>query len=153
MLSTRRSTFYGMVVIGTFGWFRIKVHRTRPQSLLAASFLTVFTLWGASLVFPALAPQFFYYGCQSSCLCEGRDPPDATVLCTDDAVTAIDLEPYFCIRTQISLVSSFLRMSLAPLGIYMFGVSWGVVLMMLLSGGIAVCRTRASNKDDVDTEW
>ena len=118
------STFYGVVVVGTFGLFQVKVHRTLPQSLLAASFLTVFTLWGASVVLPTLAPQFFYYGCQSSCICEGSPPPDATILCSDDAVTNEDLERFFCIRTQMSLVSSFLRMSLAPLGIYVFGAGW-----------------------------
>ena len=81
-------TLYGMVITGSCGAFRLKAHRTTQQSIIACSFVLIFVLYGASLALPALAPQFFYYGCQHNCQCEGAEPVANTVLCSDEAVGA-----------------------------------------------------------------
>ena len=123
------STMYGMFTVGMCGIGRLKPHRTWPQSLLVAAFVLVFTLWGALLTVPALAPQFFTYGCQQQ---PGAEPTDPMLDCTRSAP-----QPY-CIDTQFSLVSAYMRLSLPPLGIFIFGVGWAFVGMTLLAFGSAI---------------
>lgn len=109
------STIYGIFTIGLLRSCKIKPHRTLPQSLLVAVFVVVFTLYGVVLTLPAMAPQFFDYGCQKQPgLVEG-DPPRE---CTRGAAS-----PY-CINTQFSLVSAWMRLSLPPLGVAVFAASW-----------------------------
>lgn len=116
------STYYGMAIVGMPLGLRIKPHRTWPQSLLVGSFVSVAILWGVSLVFPTLAPQFFYFGCQQE-VTTGR------TWCSDGAIDTEIVLPYYCIRTQLSRTSSFVRMSLPPVGIYMFVINWVRALM------------------------
>ena len=45
-----------------------------------------------------------------------------------------------------------MRLSLAPVGIFVFAMAWLHVLMTLTGGGLALCKTRASNIDELDTD-
>ena len=109
------STMYGMFTVGLCWVSKIKPHRTWPQSLLVASFVLVFTLWGMVLTLPALAPPFFDYGCQQQPGAVEADPPRE---CTRGAAS-----PY-CTNTQFLLVSAWMRISLPPLGVLVFVANW-----------------------------
>lgn len=104
-----------MFTIGMCRGCRIKPHRTLPQSLLVAVFVVVFTLYAVVLTLPAMAPQFFDYGCQKQPGLVEADPPRE---CTRGAPS-----PY-CINTQFSLVSTWMRLSLPPLGVLVFAANW-----------------------------
>lgn len=109
------STIYGMFTLGLWRGCKIKPHRTWPQSLLTAAFVVVFTLYGVMLTLPALAPQFFDYGCQQQPGIGETDPPRE---CTRGA------DAPYCINTQFSLVSAWMRLSLPPLGVLVFATTW-----------------------------
>jgi hypothetical protein len=152
-----------MFIVGMLGVAKIGPHQTRPQSMLAASFVANLALLSMAAVLPSWVPGHFTYGCQNA-----NDVAMPT--CTRETEP-----PFECVTSQLAVISTFLRLSIAPVGVYVYAAQWvsaschknchcarfGTKLMKaacwkafvgvgMLSTILALCRVRASTADEVD---
>ena len=152
-----------MFIVGMLGVAKIGPHQTRPQSMLAASFVVNLALLSMAAVLPSWVPGHFTYGCQNA-------NHVAMPTCTRETEP-----PFECVTSQLAVISTFLRLSIAPVGVYVYAAQWvsaschenchcvrvGAKLMKaacwkafvgvgMLSAISALCRVRASTADEVD---
>lgn len=139
------ATLSGISSIGIrFLWillYKVRAGATRPQGLLIATLIMMFSIMALNMELMSLFPQYATYGSQTY----GPDntPCDITAPLED------------CKMTQIGTIIHRIFMRISFFGIVFYFATWVFVAFVAISFVIAIFRRRPSNvaEDDSDTEW
>eukprot|EP01052_Picozoa_sp_SAG31_P010349 SAG31_NODE_565_length_14056_cov_22.573189_8_plen_487_part_00 len=137
-------TMYGMFIVGMPGLGLVAPLRTAAQTLVGAACVLSLTMLTMAIVLPTWAPYHFTYGCQ-----ENHQDANAVIPCTRATEPAT-----YCIATQLSLLSTFSRISIPVFGVWFYATNLAFVGVFLVSFLVSLCRVRATTLDEVDvSDW
>jgi len=121
--------------------FKIKAGGSKPQALLIATGILMFSLLALNWEILTLAPQYVTYGSQTY-----FNANNETVQCGLSAPTSS------CTMTQIGTIINRMSAKLNFFGIIFYFATWAFIVCFVLGILIAIFRRRQSNIEELDSD-
>lgn len=143
------ATLAGIVHIGIrFLWislYKVRAHASRPQGLLLATAIMMFSLLALNMEVMTMAPQYLTYGSQTYTNDKGE-----SVACDLSAPHGQGN----CTMTQIGTIVNRINMKMTFFGVVFYFATWAFVACFLIGFVVAIFRKKPSNVEvESDNEF